>query len=110
MRRGNLIHDKRCFLHVPPISLLRKETGKSMIPPRLFSDQKRRGGAVEKGPGGTPGFSPGPLFDRLFPFASANGKDSKRGFGVSPKLFSFLSFGYKREDKNKKWEIKKQSI
>ena len=43
-----------------------------MIPPRLFSDQKRRGGAVEKGPGGTPGFPSGPLFDRLFPFATAN--------------------------------------
>ena len=33
-------------------------------------------------------------------FAGANGKDSKKGFGVSPKLFSVLSFGYKREDKN----------
>ena len=38
------------------------------------------------------------------------GKTVKRGFGVSPKLFSFLSFGYNREDENKKWKIKKQSI
>ena len=43
-------------------------------------------------------------------FAEQTGKTVKRGFGVSPKLFSFLSFGYKREDENKKWEIKKQSI
>ena len=41
-------------------------------------------------------------------FAAANGKDGNWGFGVSPKLFSFLSFGYKREDENKKWKIKKQ--
>ena len=59
-------------LQYPPISLLRKETGKSMIPPRLFSDQKRRGGAVEKGPGGTPGFSPGTPFWSSFPVCSAN--------------------------------------
>ena len=43
-------------------------------------------------------------------FAEQTGKTVKRGFGVSPKLFSFLSFGYKREDENKKWEIKSKKV
>ena len=33
-------------------------------------------------------------------FAEQTGKTVKGGLGSPPKLFSFLSFGYKREDKN----------